>query len=688
MISSGSQAAGGVRWQVWFGILGGLGTLGVLAFYMSKQPPKPPPVQEERAAPTRQRRASAGNDDSWPRASRRAPKRRVKVKRAAPARVAPHARVVDAGVPEATPPPEEGAKEKKLKGKKMGFLRGKVVALPGKKAMTDFVVLYAKVNSGFFFQRRKSKGQLPRFPKDATVKTAKLSDPKGEFNIKTLAGSYMVQVKAKGYRPSTVTPARATVVSWYRRTYGLLKDGRAIIRGELVGRKGKPISGAFAAALISGGSRWGWRMLAMGGRAPSAARVRLTNKEGEFTINRLPAGTYGVVVRAQGYLPWKKQGVRLADGERFDLGVIKLDGQTGTIKGTVFGPDGKGRSKVTVVSIGMGKKGRNVRFTRSDSSGLYTLKDVPAGKVRLYARMGRGFMSPSRMTNLVVKAGNTHTHDFRFGVGGITLRGKVYNTDGSPVANAKVTAMARVMKGGSPSISSGEATTDKEGVYSMSGLEEGRHAITVTVDKKPSPGGSVEVKGRETEFDIRLQGAELEVSVVDKLTKKALKIPVFAILTWKNPNTQRVMQSVKPGEKTVFKNLPSIPMQLRIYTPGYSAYVKSNLDAGGPGKRTTLQVPLEPAGKVLLTLKTRDKKPLERAYVRLSIDGKYQWVPAQMTAGGDLMVSTLPPGPAQLKITAKGYESLEVTVTVPTKEAGKATFYLSPSTAKPAPPAR
>ncbi|TNE46328.1 MAG: carboxypeptidase regulatory-like domain-containing protein [Deltaproteobacteria bacterium] len=685
MIGLGSRAAEGIRWQVWASMLGGLGVLAVIAYTMNRKP-APPPERDETPAPVR-KRLSDSNDDGMGFSSSPRRSRLRNVKKAFKPntlRAAPRRRVVDAGAPDVEPP-EQSAKEKKPKGKKMGWLRGKVVSLPGSKMLTQFVVLYAKVNTGFFFQRQTQKGKLPSFPKDAVVKTVKVSEPKGHFDIKTLAGSYLVQIKAKGFRPSTISPSRAGTVSWFRRTFGLLKEGRGIIRGEVVGRKGKPVSGAMAAALITGGSRWGWRMLSMGGRAPSAARVRLTNKEGEFVINRLPAGAYGVVVRVPGYLPWKKQGIQLADGERFDLGVIKLDGQTGTIKGTVYGPDGKGKSGVNVVSIGMGKKGRNIRFTRSDSSGLYTLKDVPAGKVRVFARMGRGFMSPSRVAQMTVKAGETHTHDFRFGLGGITLRGKVYDTDGSPLQNAKVSAMARITKNGTGSISSGEATTDKEGSYSISGLEEGRHSVTVTLNKKPSPGGSVDVKGRETDYDIRLQGAELSISVIDKLTKKPLKIPVFAILTWSNPDKQRVMQSVKPGESTVFKNLPAVPLELRIFTPGYSAYVKSNVDAGGPGKRTTLAVPLEPAGKVLLTLKTRDKKELERVFVRLSIDGKYQWMPSQMTAGGDLLVSTLPPGSAQLKITAKGYEDLEVTVNVPTKETGKATFFLSPAAASPTP---
>jgi hypothetical protein len=499
---------------------------------------------------------------------------------------------------------------------------------------------------------------------------------KGYFDITTEKGTYLIQVQAKDHKPGNPAPSRATTTGWYRQTFGLLQGGRSGIKGTVVGRKGRPIRGATVIALITGASRWGWRMLSMGGNKPSSARVASTNAEGNFAITDLPAGTFGLYINFPGYLAWKQRGIALADGEHKELGTIKLDGRTGTIKGTIFGPDTQPKSGVMVMAITNTQKGPSFKFTRSGASGQYELADVAAGRVRVIARMGRGMIAPRRMVRINLKAGETKIKNFAFGQGGITLTGTLTDVDGTPVKDAKVSALARIGKK-DPTLSSGSTTTNERGEYSISGLKQGIHTVTIERNKQLSPGGEVNVKGSETTHHIRLQGGKLTLSFVDKLTKKAPSVPIWSMLYWKQTNTQRLVQKSDPGKSTTFRNLPDKDMNLRIFTQGYATLIKTGVRPGVDNKTKTLRIELTPAGKLHLTLHTDNKQQPEQVYVQLFIAGKYQWVPCSQTAGGTWLVSSLPPGAGQFKINAKSYKPLEVNINIPTKEAAKATFSLT-----------
>lgn len=670
------RSTDGIRWQVWAGVLGGLGALGFLAYWATRKPTSQP-VEPEDKSPIEARRTRA-NDD-WDRNDTSSYARQLARKRREQ-RLAAQKNTADGGSPDGVIP-EESSGDQDKKAKRMGWIRGEVKALPSKKPISSFVVVYAYGSSssgrGFRWRGLASNQTQPGFPKDAAKKTVNVSNAKGHFDIEVPAGMYYVQIQAKGFQDSTVAFAVARPVSWFRQVFGMLQNGDGSIHGVVTGQGGKPVQGAMATALIAGGSRWEWRMLSRGGMSPSSSRFAISNEAGTFVISGLPAGSYGVVVRASGHVPWYDRGIELAEGERKDIGSIQLDGSTGTIRGTVYGPDQKGKSGTRVMAIGFGKQGRTMRFAQTDSDGKYEIKDVPSGDIRLMVRTGRGFMSPSRMKEIKLKAGETQTHDFSFGVGGMTLKGRVLQADGSPLPNARVTALVRG-RGWGTTTSSGESTTDEQGAYSISGLQEGLHTVTVYIERKPSPGGSIMVKGAETEYDIRLQGGELELNMVDQKTQKPLKVPVFASLNWTNPSPQNVMQRGRPGENVLFKNLPSVSMQLRVFTPGYAAYIKQGLTPED-NKRTTLAIPLEPAGRVALKLLTPDKKYPDRAFVQMWFQERYQWVPAQPSAGGEIEVSTLPPGTAKLKIVVRGFQPLEVTVDVPAEGTGQATFYLTPT---------
>lgn len=679
MHNSPTPASQGLGWQVWAAMVGVFVGLGVAIYFVAA----PPPTQQTNTAT--KRRDQAGDKREWStggfsgRSSRRPNAfRKLIVGQHKGTMPADPMFGTDAGTPEHPPeqPPEKG----EPKYKEPAWIKGKVVVMPGSKVLSaTFVVRFAKVSDNYWFQRHKDK-QVRRvgFPKGSLIREQRFQSPKGHFDLKVEKGHYMVQIKSQGLRDGNPTPTRAVTGSWYRRTYSLLKDGKGAFNGLVLGNGGKPLKGARVAALIAGGSRWGWRIMTMGSSTPSAARMGFSEEDGSFQVTGLPPGRYGIVVSAPGYVAWSQRGISLSDAEHKDLGTIQLDGGTGTIKGKVIGPDAQPKSGAVVVSISMTKRGRVVRFNRSGANGEYLLSEVPKGPVRLFARLGRGFTAPRKLTNLTLKAGETKTHDFLFGQGGLRLKGTVFDADNQPLSGAEVSVIARIGDKKNPELSSGSSTTNEKGEYSISGLQKGLHSVTVKVKGRPSPGGQINITADEMEHNIQLRGGKLRLTFVDKKTQKAPKVPIWGVLTWTSTKPQSLMMKADPGKAILFENLPDNELSLRVFSPGYATLIQK-VKAGTPGETQSETITLTPSGSMLLTLKTAQQAPLRDVQVRLSVDGQYKWVPATATAGNEYQVSALPPGPAQLKISAKGYQSIEVNVTVPTKGPGKQTFELTPS---------
>ena len=673
-------------------VIGGLVGLGVYAYYSQQVKPKAP-EKLKKAAPGVDRN-DPSSSGSWSsrrsrkNTARKSSKRILKKKKAAERQAfgaVKKASVTDAGVPDQVETPERPPKESSPeKPQKPYWIRGRVISLPSKKALTSFTVVYAKSKGNFWASGTKKLGSRNQFPEGAKKKELKLNHSQGHFQIKVPKGSYILQVRSKGYQDGTPAPARATSSGWFRQTFALVKAGRSKIKGRVLGRKDKPLAGAFVVALLSGGSRWGWRMLSFARMSPSSGRLAFTKADGTFEIDRLPAGKYGISIQALGHISWKQRGIEIGEDDHKDIGTIKLSNDTGTIKGKVYGPDGQPKAKVSVFAQIQGKKGRSFKFNRTDEKGEYTLLDVPIGKITLYASIGRGFMASRKMTRFDLKTGETKVHDFRFGEGGVSLIGEVRGPDKSRLAGVQVSAFARI-KGPPAGISSGMATTNAKGEYKIVGLQKGLHTITLKIKGKPSPGGVADIKGPGARHDIFVKGGALELQFIDEKTKRAPKVPIWAILTSTDTKNQRLVQRSNKGQNVVFNNLPEKDFQLRLYSPGYSTLIKKNLTPGANGKKNVYKLTMKPAGILNLKLQTPDNKPPNRAYVMLSIDGKYKWVPSYPNPGGEQIVRALPPGSVNLKVIAEGYEPLVFTINIPTKGAAKATYTLTPKKVAPKP---
>jgi len=431
------------------------------------------------------------------------------------------------------------------------------------------------------------------------------------------------------------------------------------------------------AALLSGGSSRGWRRLAMGLRLPSASRLATTGTDGTFVLSDLPAGRYGLAIYANNHLPWLRRGIELSESEEKDLGTISLDSGACTIQGTVLGPKGQPPTRAMIVAYSRHNKEPYFRFALAQKNGHYTLSNVPAGKVTLFASLKQGSLSQRKTKRLTLRRGETRRVDFRFAERGFVLEGRLTGPQGTPLAQATIRAEARPTHS-TASLSSGSASTKANGAYRIRGLKKGTHTLTVSYQGKKSHGGVVRLEEPITHHDIQLQGGGLKLFFFDQLTSAPLKTSVLIRISWGGPTPGRIYQYSKTGQPLTFSDLPDQPLTLRADASGYSTWTQNNLRAAPPPHPKGVRVELQPAGRLSITLRTPDGSIPPQASVLALVNEKYRRVPSLPAPGGELLLHSLPPGPAHLKIKVPGYNTLQVTVTVPPRQPGRVTLVLVP----------
>ena len=519
----------------------------------------------------------------------------------------------------------------------------------------------------------------------SSSKTIVVKDANGAFDIKVKSGQYIVQIVAKGYKPSLPVIGRTQPAgSAFRRTFALLRSGSGVIKGRVVsGQAKKPLAGVRVVCVPAGGSRWGWSMVRFGRRPPSASQVTTTGEDGRFTFRKLSAGRYGLVIHATGHSSWSQRGIRLSDVGFQDLGDIVLNNEVGGVKGKVFGNDGKPVQGASVSGFIRGGGKSHTSFSRTNAAGEYALHNFPGGSMRLFVTHGKQGARERKMLSLKIIVGKVITKDIYFASAkGTTIKGVVTDANGAPVPKALIRVSSLSNSWRSGKYVSRSTAADDTGTYTINGIPKGRYGVSVTVKGRSSNGGVVEVAETGARHDIRLLGGGLSLTIVDKLTQKPPKDWAVAFLSWGDKGRQRLSQRAKATGKIHFENLPETSMKLVVYSTGYSTWTNANITPPSPPEVKEIKVELVSAGRFLLKLTTPDGKAPSYTMVQLLSHGKHQWIPTHVQSSGDLLIRSLPVGSAQIKIVPSGYEPLEVTIDVPAKGTGQASYQLTPKASK------
>lgn len=204
-----------------------------------------------------------------------------------------------------------------------------------------------------------------------------------------------------------------------------------------------------------------------------------SSADGNFTLDRLPPGTYDIRARADGYAPEVREGVAAGT-----TGVLITLQKGRKIAGVVLLPDGSPAPNVWVSVQG---EGGNNQSDQTDEDGRFEVKNLKAGTCTVSARiqswrggpMGLNEKRPNiRDTTVTGVAAGTETVQIRL-LRGYAIRGFIRDAAGSPIPGARVSA-APVDKSGSfdDSRPRGNGVSLEDGSFEIMGLDDGTYQLS------------------------------------------------------------------------------------------------------------------------------------------------------------------------------------------------------------------
>ena len=318
------------------------------------------------------------------------------------------------------------------------------------------------------------------------------TDSNGEYSLEGLSpGEETINVSHPKYN----NVSRSVMLKGRETKLDITLEGGATVTGVVVTDSGAPVADAEVDAYSAGG----------GGKS---AR---TNASGTFEMQSLRPGRYRFTASKAGYVEGTESDVDISAGTP-----IRIVLQTG---GTIYGRvTGLSESDMPSASV-TARSGRASSSAAVDPQGNFRIEGVPTGTVSVSATVQPRDVTGRRTSGtqtVEVTAGSSQqvTIDFR---GDVVVRGRV-TRNGKPLGGASVSFYPRQ----SNTQASASTSTDEQGLYSVSGLEEGEYNVGVTDVQRFSPYNTTyTVRGSGT-FDIDYKAASLRGRVVDAATNEPI----------------------------------------------------------------------------------------------------------------------------------------------------------------------
>lgn len=487
-------------------------------------------------------------------------------------------------------------------------------------------------------QMQSSGRMIARFD---TMESSTVTDPSGEYTIEAIEpGEKSFSFTRQGYLAETKT---ATLSGSSGRLDAQLTTG-VRLTGSVVSEGGGPVGEALVTASSASNSGFG------GG---NQAR---TDASGNFQIEGLAPGHYMLSATKTGYTNGVLRDFDVAAGA--PARIIMKSG--GTIMGHVTGlTDQELRSATVSANSANGNASAPV-----DASGNFKLEGAPVGTVRVSARTGGMFAASGKsspMKSVQVEPGASVQVDLEF-KSGTVVRGRV-TRDNRVLANAGVVFMPK----GAQSQTVASATTDANGHYEISGLDDATYNVQVMDFARTMPFTTTyEVKGSGT-FDIDIKASSLRGRVTDATTGAPLadaRIEIHA------PGSDTMMSSrvvtTDSNGAFVFDSVARGNYEARADKEGYGHDLRTVVVGDSP---EDLEFKLSPSGGVTLTVvDARDNRQISANVGRI-VDAQGRDVDSipNFRFGGALepMKLTLSSGTYRITLSAMGYATQTVTVVSP-----------------------
>jgi len=318
------------------------------------------------------------------------------------------------------------------------------------------------------------------------------TDSSGEYTLDGLiAGEETIRVQHPKYNGTT----KNVLLKGRETKLDFQLEGGTKVTGMVVTDAGAPVGDA--------------EVEAFGGGSGDRAR---TNAGGTFEMENLRPGRYRFSASKAGFVEGVANDVDIASGAP-----VRIVLQTGgTIYGRVTGVSESDMANVTVTARNRG----TASSAAVDPSGIFRIEGAPTGTVSVSAsvqpRDFAGRRTSSTQTVELAAGGSQQVSiDFR---GDVVIRGRVLR-NGRPLSSANVSFYPR--KSGAQS--SASVSTDEQGLYTVSGVEEGEYNVSVVDVQRFSPYNTTyTVRGSST-FDIDYKAGSVRGRVIDASTNEAIE---------------------------------------------------------------------------------------------------------------------------------------------------------------------
>jgi hypothetical protein len=240
------------------------------------------------------------------------------------------------------------------------------------------------------------------------------------------------------------------------------------------------------------------------GRAGSGERAR-TNANGAFEMEAMPAGRYRFTARKAGIGEGVLEDVDIGSGA--PVRIVMRAGAV--ITGRVTGLSPQEYANTTVDA----RSGRNFASANVDPNGAFRMEGAPTGTVQISATVASRDYATRRSSGwqtIEVPPGGAQSADITFS-NDITIRGRV-TRNGEPVPNGNIMFIPRP---GSKALSHSSSSTDENGAYTVSGVQEGEYNVYLVDMQRYSPYNTTYMVRGSATFDIDYRTGTVSGRVID-----------------------------------------------------------------------------------------------------------------------------------------------------------------------------
>ena len=478
------------------------------------------------------------------------------------------------------------------------------------------------------------------------------TDATGRFLFDALLeGEYVIGVEADGFADTRLRSIASG-------TEGLevVLEAAAILAGKVVaGSEEDPVAGVELVLRDREGVTW----------------TESSDELGRFRFHGLRGGVHELVASHPLFAPARETALELSAGARVVDHVIRLEAGF-TAAGTVA--DAESGEPIGDAEVTLAGKGGSAptRTARSDATGAFKVKGLPAGKYEVRA-IARGFLR-SKQPALELPDGGVKDLGIALERGG-SISGRVLDDRGKPLSSALVQpSMAFTTdaewNAASESIAGIGVETDAEGRYRLEGLpphgayliqasaggfapvrstriQVGRKQDVTSVDLVLRPGGGI--RGRITDSDGKpIPGATLQAEAAAESEEHRVYTALDAI--GKEALTDAA------GEYALSPLGPGL-YEVKASAGGYIPAARAGVEVGAGGAAEGVDFILEKGRTLAGTVVDADGSGIAGAEVVVEGEGR-----ARTGAGGRFSVKGLRGGGATVRAQKRGYAAAELEI--------------------------